>query len=198
MIYDQPKLVDDSINSFLVSLAEAVAIVIVVLLITMGLRSGILMSLVLLLTICGTFIVMKITAIDLHRVSLGHSSLRLGMLVDNAIVITDGILIGLKQGLTRVQAAHRIISQTVWPLFGATVIAVVAFAPIGLSPDATGEFTGSLFWIMLISLMIFVDPRHNASRLSSPRSCFPSRRFKKEDGGENEAIDPYKGVFYHL
>ncbi|SNY93120.1 Multidrug efflux pump subunit AcrB [Cohaesibacter sp. ES.047] len=194
-IYDQPALVAASINSFLVSLAQAVGIVIVVLLVTMGLRSGILMSLVLLLTISGTFIVMKIAAIDLHRVSLGALIIALGMLVDNAIVITDGILIGLKQGLTRVQAARRIVSQTVWPLFGTTVIAVVAFAPIGLSPDQSGEFTGSLFWILLISLMISWILAITLTPFLA--SLMFSEANVKTDG-ETEDSDPYQGVFYHL
>jgi len=76
------------------------------------------------------------------------------MLVDNAIVITEGILIGLKKGQTKLQAALAITNQTYLPLLGATVIAVVAFAPIGLSSDATGEFAGSLFWVLLISLLL--------------------------------------------
>ena len=153
-IYDQPQQVEKSVNDFLISLGQALAIVVVVLLLTMGARSGILMSLILLLTICATFIVMDIYSIELHRISLGALIIALGMLVDNAIVITDGILIGLKQGLNTRQAAKRIVGQTIWPLFGATVIAVTAFAPIGLSPDASGEFTGALFWILFISLMI--------------------------------------------
>jgi multidrug efflux pump subunit AcrB len=153
-VYNQPAEVDHSMQGFMLSLAEAVVIVIAVLLIFMGLRSGILIGLVLLLTVLGTFIFMKFFAIDLQRISLGALIIALGMLVDNTIVITEGILIGLKKGQTKLQAALSITSQTYMPLLGATVIAIVAFAPIGLSSDATGEFAGSLFWVLLISLLM--------------------------------------------
>ncbi len=109
MIYNQPAAVAASVDDFLVSLAQAVGIVVLVLLFTMGLRPGILMSGVLLLTILGTFIVMGIYGIELHRISLGALIIALGMLVDNAIVITEGIMIGLQRGLTRIGGgdAHR-------------------------------------------------------------------------------------------
>ncbi len=153
-VYNQPAEVDNSMQGFMLSLVEAVAIVIVILLIFMGLRSGILIGLVLLLTVLGTFIFMKMLDIDLQRISLGALIIALGMLVDNAIVITEGILIGLKKGQSKLQAALAITNQTYIPLLGATIIGIVAFAPIGLSSDATGEFAGSLFWVLLISLLL--------------------------------------------
>ncbi len=153
-VYNQPAEVDRSLQGFMLSLLEAVIIVIAVLLIFMGLRSGILIGLVLLLTVLGTFIFMKLFSIDLQRISLGALIIALGMLVDNAIVITEGILIGLKKGQTKLQAALAITNQAYIPLLGATIIAIVAFAPIGLSSDATGEFAGSLFWVLLISLLM--------------------------------------------
>lgn len=153
-VYNQPAEVDNSMQDFMLSLAEAVAIVIAVLLIFMGLTSGILIGLILLITVLGSFIFMKIFAIDLQRISLGALIIALGMLVDNAIVVTEGILIGIKKGQTKLQAALEITRQTNLPLLGATVIAITAFAPIGLSSDATGEFAGSLFWVLLISLLL--------------------------------------------
>lgn len=153
-VYSQPVEVDKSMQGFMLSLAEAVAIVIAVLLIFMGLKTGILIGLILLLTVLGSFIFMNIFAIELQRISLGALIIALGMLVDNAIVITEGILIGLKKGQTKLQAALEITSQTNLPLLGATVISIAAFAPIGLSSDATGEFAGSLFWVLLISLLL--------------------------------------------
>ena len=153
-VYNQPAEVDQSMNDFMLSLAEAVAIVIFVLLIFMGLRSGLLIGLILLLTVLGTFIFMKLYGIDLQRISLGALIIALGMLVDNAIVVTEGILIGLKQGKTKLQASVEIVKQTQLPLLGATVIAIAAFAPIGLSSHATGEFAGSMFWVLLISLLL--------------------------------------------
>ncbi|NLS13300.1 efflux RND transporter permease subunit [Vibrio sp. SM6] len=152
--YNQAAEVDTSVRGFVVSLAEAVAIVIVVLLFAMGLRSGLIIGAVLLLTVLGTFILMKYNDIELHRISLGALIIALGMLVDNAIVVVEGILVGLKKGRTKRQAASDIVKQTQWPLLGATVIAITAFAPIGLSEDATGEFMGSLFWVLCYSLFL--------------------------------------------
>ncbi|MEH6823402.1 MAG: efflux RND transporter permease subunit [Motiliproteus sp.] len=153
-VYNQPREVDQSMQGFMLSLAEAVAIVIAVLLVFMGLKSGVLIGLILLLTVLGSFIFMKLFAIDLQRISLGALIIALGMLVDNAIVVTEGVLIGIKKGQTKLQAALAITRQTNLPLLGATVIAIAAFAPIGLSADATGEFAGSLFWVLLISLLL--------------------------------------------
>ncbi|MBY6093131.1 efflux RND transporter permease subunit [Ferrimonas balearica] len=153
-LYDQPKEVDQSVNGFIISLAEAVGIVIVVLLFAMGLRSGLIIGLVLLLTVLGTFMMMQWTNVELHRISLGALIIALGMLVDNAIVVVEGILVGRQRGLSKMESATAIVKQTAWPLLGATVIAITAFAPIGLSPDATGEFMGSLFWVLCYSLFL--------------------------------------------
>ena len=153
-IYNQPAEVEASVGGFVLNLLESVAIVIVVLLVFMGLRSGFLIGLILLLTVLGTFIFMQQMQIELQRVSLGALIIALGMLVDNAIVITEGILIGMQRRLTISQSASAIVKQTKWPLLGATIIAITAFAPIGLSSDATGEFAGSLFWVLLVSLLL--------------------------------------------
>ncbi|WP_300320238.1 efflux RND transporter permease subunit [Idiomarina sp.] len=153
-IYDQPHEVENSVNNFLLNLVEAVAIVVVALLLSMGFRSGLLIGSVLLLTVLGTFIFMRLGDINLQRVSLGALIIALGMLVDNAIVIADGIMVGMRRGQSKVQAATQVVKQNQWPLLGATVIGIIAFAPIGLSSDATGEFAGSLFWVLLISLLL--------------------------------------------
>lgn len=153
-IYNQPAEVEASVGGFVLNLVESVVIVIVVLLVFMGLRSGFLIGLILLLTVLGTFIFMQQMQIELQRVSLGALIIALGMLVDNAIVITEGILIGMQRRWTISESASQIVKQTKWPLLGATVIAITAFAPIGLSSDATGEFAGSLFWVLLVSLLL--------------------------------------------
>jgi multidrug efflux pump subunit AcrB len=191
-IYNQPKEVEKSVASFLFNLIAAVAIVVVVLLFFMGIKSGILIGLILFLTCAGTFIMMSMKGLDLQRISLGALIIALGMLVDNAIVITEGVLIGMKRGLSKVQAASAIVSQTIWPLLGATVIAVLAFAPIGLSPDSTGEFAGSLFWVLLFSLML---SWFTAITLT-PFFC--DLFFKEEirDGEADEDSDPYAGMLF--
>ena len=172
----------------------AVLIVVVVLLFFMGFRSGILIGVILFLTCSGSFIFMHYQGLELQRISLGALIIALGMLVDNAIVVTEGVLIGLKRGLTRLEAANAIVKQTMWPLLGATMIAILAFAPIGLSPDATGEFAGSLFWVLMYSLFL---SWFTAITLT-PFFC--SLFFKEEianaakSGAEPE--DPYKGMLF--
>ncbi len=153
-IYDQPSEVTNSVNDFLFNLVSAVAIVIVVLLFSMGWRSGTIIGVVLVATVMGTLIFMLQMDIPLHRISLGALVIALGMLVDNAIVVTDGIIAGKNKKMSLVDAASKIVKQTRLPLLGATVIAITAFAPIGLSPDDTGEFAGSLFWVLLVSLLL--------------------------------------------
>lgn len=154
LIYYQADTVQDSIDNFVMNLLEALAIVIGILLVFMGLRSGLLIGAMLLLTILATFVAMKLAAIDLHSISLGALIIALGMLVDNAIVVADGILVGVEQGKDPAAAAREVVGQTQVPLLGATIIAVIAFAPIGLSPDSTGEYCRSLFQVVGISLML--------------------------------------------
>lgn len=153
-IYFQPDTVDDAIANFMLNLIEAVVIVIGVLLIFMGIRSGLLIGGVLLLIILSTFIVMYLAGIELQSISLGALIIALGMLVDNAIVVVDGILIGIQGKKKASTAALDIIRQTQMPLLGATVIAALCFAPIGFSPDTTGDFAMSLFQVVAISLVI--------------------------------------------
>ncbi|RBW66649.1 AcrB/AcrD/AcrF family protein [Vibrionales bacterium C3R12] len=190
-IYSQPKEVDKSVSGFVVSLGQAVAIVIIVLLFFMGLRSGLLIGLILLLTVLGTFVFMQYFKIDLQRISLGALVIALGMLVDNAIVVVEGILIGTQKGRTRLQAATDIVTQTKWPLLGATVIAVTAFAPIGLSQDSTGEYCGTLFTVLLISLML------SWFTAISLTPFFADIFFKGQKTPEQgEDSDPYNGMVF--
>lgn len=188
VIAHQAEAVSTSINGFVVSLAEALAIVVGVLMLAMGLRSGILIGVILLLTILSTFIIMDIQGIMLERISLGALIIALGMLVDNAIVVVDGILVNIQKGMDRIQAASRVVAQTIWPLFSATVIAVLAFAAIGLSQDSTGEYCRSLFQVILISLMmswvlaITVTPLLGVMFL----------KVKATDG----KVDPYGGMLF--
>jgi len=191
-IYNQPDEVANSVSGFIINLAEAVAIVIVVLLLFMGLRSGILIGLILLLTVLGTFIFMQQMQIELQRVSLGALIIALGMLVDNAIVITEGILIGMQRRLKLADAAALIVKQTQWPLLGATIIAIAAFAPIGLSSDATGEFAGSLFWVLLVSLLL------SWVTAITLTPFFASMLFKDQLQQDTEPQALYQGVVFNV
>jgi multidrug efflux pump subunit AcrB len=151
-VYYQPQRVSDAVKDFMVNLAVSVGIVIVVLMFAMGLRSGLLISSGLVFTIFGTLIVMLAIGLPLHRVSLGAIILAMGMLVDNAIVVADGILVDLKRGVKRSQAFVLTAKKTAWPLLGATAVAILAFLPLRMSPNMAGEFLSSLFTVLIISL----------------------------------------------
>ncbi|MCZ0927146.1 efflux RND transporter permease subunit [Halomonas janggokensis] len=191
VVYDQPQVVDEAVSGFLVSLIQAVAIVIVVLMLFMGWRSGLLMGFILLITIIGTFMLMRFHGLQLEKISLGALIIALGMLVDNAIVVTEGMLVGLKRGNTIRESAHQVIRQNAWPLLAATLIAIAAFAPIGLSPDTTGEFIGSLFFVLLYSLLLSWI---TALTLTPFYFKLFFRNVAPGDGQE----DPYKGIVYRV
>lgn len=150
----QADNVTEAINNFVASLGQAVGIVFIILLVFMGLRSGLIIGAVLFITICGTMIAMDMMDVSLERISLGALIIALGMLVDNAIVITEGMLVSIQRGVDRMKAAKDIVKQTAVPLLGSTAIAILAFGAIGLSDDSTGEYCRSLFIVLLIALGI--------------------------------------------
>lgn len=153
-VFFQPDQVSDSINVFMVNLIESVLIVIVVLMLTMGLRSGMIIGVGLVIIVLGSFVVLYLFGGTLQRVSLGALIIAMGMLVDNAIVIIDGIQVDLEKGVEKPGALVNITRKTAWPLLGATLIAILAFLPIFLSPDTTGEYVRDLFIVLAVSLLL--------------------------------------------
>ncbi|MFB6342091.1 efflux RND transporter permease subunit [Saccharicrinis sp. FJH62] len=153
-VFFQPEKVNTAINGFMWNLVFSVIIVILVLMFTMGLRGGIIIGTGLILTILATFPFLLIAHGTLQRISLGAFIVAMGMLVDNAIVVMDGILVGLKQGRKGKSAYTRPTKQTAIPLLGATLIAVTAFLPVYLSPDTAGTYVRDLFLVLAISLSI--------------------------------------------
>ena len=189
-IFNQPERVESALNTFLVNLLESVLIVVVVLIFTMGFKSGLIIGLSLLTIVFGSLLVLKGFDGTLQRVSLAAFILAMGMLVDNAIVIVDGILVDLKQGKPRDEALTAIGHRTAMPLLGATLIAILAFWPIFLSPDTAGVYVRDLFIVIAVSLMLswvlaLVHVPVMADRmLKAP---------EKTDGGDD---DLYKGWSY--
>ena len=153
-IFNQPERVGDSLGTFAINLVESVVIVIVILMITMGFKSGLIIGYSLVITVLGTFFFLQSMDGTLQRVSLGTFILAMGMLVDNAIVIIDGILVDLKAGKPRMEAMTAIGRQTAMPLLGATLIAIIAFLPIFLSPDTAGVYVRDLFIVLAVSLLL--------------------------------------------
>lgn len=152
-IFFQPDKVDEAISSFMWNLVESVAIVILVLIFTMGLRSGLIIGFGLVLTVAVSFPVLLVCGTTLQRISLGAFIVAMGMLVDNAVVIMDGILIDKKRGLAPKSYLYRIGRNTAMPLLGATVIAASTFLCVYLSPDTAGEYAGDLFLVLCVSLL---------------------------------------------
>ncbi|USD51876.1 efflux RND transporter permease subunit [Vibrio sp. SCSIO 43153] len=150
----QPEEVQKAIDDFVGNLLESVGIVFVVLLVFMGFKSATIVGSSLLLTILLTLIYMNIAGIDLHRVSLGTFILALGMLVDNAIVITDMMIVKLGKGIERTRAAIDSVKETAVPLLGATVIAIMGASPVLFSKTDSAEFAGSVFYIVASSLLL--------------------------------------------
>lgn len=152
-IFFQPDKVSAAISSFMVNLVESVLIVIIALIFTMGFRSGVIIGFGLVLTIAVSFPILLTLGTTLQRISLGAFIIAMGMLVDNAIVIMDGILIDKKRGFGPDVYLYRIGRNTALPLLGATVIAASTFLGIYLSPGSTGEYAGDLFLVLCVSLL---------------------------------------------
>ena len=187
----QADTVTEAIDEFILNLGMAVVIVFVVLLLAMGMRSGLIIGAILLITMCGTMIIMEQTGLILERISLGALIIALVMLVDNAIVITEGMLVAMQRGKDKMQAAKDVVSQTAIPLLGSTAIAVLAFGAIGLSDDSTGEYCRSLFVVLLISLglswitAVTITPLFGYIFLKAA-----------PPGDTDKAKDPYAGPIY--
>jgi len=180
-VYRQHEVVAQSINKFLVNLLVSVATVVGALCLFMGWRAGTVVGSVLLLTVLGTLCLMALLGIELQRISLGALMISMGMLVDNAIVVADGMVVGVAQRRSPTEAAAHAVSRTQLPLLGATVIGILAFAPIGLADDNSGYFLRSLFQVVAISLLlswllaITVVPLLGSKLLKPPKEDRESR-----------------------
>lgn len=188
-VYDQPSAVSESVAGFILSVAQAVAIVIAVLLVFMGPRTGIIIGALLIITVSGTLFIMHLAGIELQRISLGALVIALGMLVDNAIVVAEGMQVRMAGGTKVTEAASEAVGRTIWALLGGTAIGILAFSAIGLSPDNTGEFAGSLFYVILISLSL----SWLTAVSTTPLLC--SLLLKPGEGAGTER-DPYGGVIF--
>ncbi|EDY84323.1 RND transporter, HAE1/HME family, permease protein [Verrucomicrobiia bacterium DG1235] len=190
-VYEQHVVVETAVGGFVVNLIMSVTIVVGVLCVFMGWRSGIVVGAVLFLTVSATVFGMYVLGIEMERISLGALIIAMGMLVDNAIVVAEGMLVRVQRGLGKLDAASEAVRSTWLPLLGATVVGILAFSGIGLSEDATGEFTFSLFVVIAVSLLlswvfaVTVTPLFGYYLLQKPAK-------------ESESEDPYKGFVYKI
>ncbi len=192
-VFFQPDRVTSSLGTFVVNLIESVLIVVALLMFFMGFKSGLIIGASLVVIVFGSFFLLGQVDGTMQRVSLGAFILAMGMLVDNAIVIIDGILVNLKAGKPRMEALISTGRQTSMPLLGATVIAILSFLPIYMSPDTAGVYVRDLFIVLAVSLLLswLLALTHvplMANRLLNPK-------VKKDDNGD---VVQYKGTFYGI
>lgn len=190
-VYYQPDRVDAAVKDFMLNLIISIVIIIVVLMFAMGLRSGLLISSGLVFTISGTLIIMMVIGLPLHRVSLAAIILAMGMLVDNAIVVADGILVDLKKGVDRSKAFTQTAKKTALPLLGATAVAILAFLPLRMSPNMVGEFLSSLFTVLVISLAL-------SWLFAMIQTPFNASFFYRKIRPKGEHAEEYDSLFYKV
>ena len=152
-IADQPRIVDHAILEFLRSFAEALAIVLVVSFLSLGWRTGIVVALSVPLVLAITFVAMAVLGIDLHRITLGALIIALGLLVDDAIIAVEMMVVKIEQGWDRMRAAAFAWTSTAFPMLTGTLVTAAGFLPIGFANSSVGEYAGGIFWVVAIALV---------------------------------------------
>ncbi len=153
-VTSQPKIVANSVNDFVKSLIEALVIVLGVSLLSLGLRTGIVVAITIPVVLAATFLVMQLFNIGLHKISLGALILALGLLVDDAIIAVEMMSSKMEQGMQRMQAAAFAYTSTAMPMLTGTLVTVAGFLPIATAASSTGEYTRSIFQVSAIALII--------------------------------------------
>ncbi|HUP98101.1 MAG TPA: efflux RND transporter permease subunit [Usitatibacter sp.] len=153
-VNNQPQTVKRSVGEFTRSLAEAVAIVLVVSFVSLGVRTGLIVALSIPLTLFVTFLFMYYAGVDLHKISLGALIIALGLLVDDAIISVEMMVVKMEEGWERVKAASFAYTSTAMPMLTGTIVTAAGFLPIGLARSSTGEYTFSIFAVTTIALLV--------------------------------------------
>ncbi len=187
-IYPEDIIAQEANNGFIINLLESVGIVIIIILLVMGARAGFLIGTSLVFAIGGTLLVMQFIGEGLNRTSLAGFIIAMGMLVDNAIVVTDNAQIGVKRGMKLREALIQGAQIPLWGLLGATLIAIFSFLPMFLAPDAVAEIVKPLFVVLAISLGL------SWILALTQTTSFGAFMLKESSGQASE--DPYGGVFY--
>ncbi|HRJ68347.1 MAG TPA: efflux RND transporter permease subunit, partial [Beijerinckiaceae bacterium] len=153
-IADQPKVVNLAIAEFLRAFAEALAIVLAVSFLTLGLRTGVIVALSVPLVLAVVFSAMYAMGIDLHRISLGALIISLGLLVDDAIIAVEMMVVKMEQGFDRLSAAAHAWTSTAFPMLTGTLVTIIGFLPVGLANSSVGEYAGGIFWVTGLALVV--------------------------------------------
>lgn len=153
-VADQPHVVDESVQHFVRALIEAVAIVLAVSFVSLGMRAGLVVTVTIPLVLAITFVVMQIWGITLQRISLGALIIALGLLVDDAMIAIETMITRLEKGESLTKAASFAWTSIAFPMLSGTLVTVAGFIPIGLNSSAAGEFVFSLFFVIAVSLLV--------------------------------------------
>lgn len=188
-LYPENVIAQEANNGFIINLIESLLIVIVIIMLVMGLRAGILIGSSLIFTIGGTLLIMSFMGVGLNRTSLAGFIIAMGMLVDNAIVVTDNAQIAIARGIDRRKALIDGATGPQWGLLGATFIAICSFLPLYLAPSAVAEIVKPLFVVLAISLGL------SWILALTQTTTFGNFILKAKSGDTNK--DPYDKPFYH-
>ena len=191
-VANQPKVVEHAVGGFLQALFEAVAIVLVVSFISLGLRAGLVVAVTIPLVLAITFVVMKISGISLQRISLGALIIALGLLVDDAMITVETMISRLEKGESRPHAASYAWTSIAFPMLSGTLVTVTGFIPIGLNNSAAGEFTFSLFVVIAVSLLV----SWIAAVLFAP--LLGATILPASHGAHDPAPGPFRRAFHRL
>ena len=153
-ITDQAKVIDDAIHEFMVKFFTALSVVIVVSLVALGFRVGIVVALAVPITLAAVFVVMMVTGRDSDRITLGALIISLGLLVDDAIIAIEMMVVRMEEGVDRVEAATHAWSATAAPMLTGTLVTIAGFLPVGFAASTAGEYAGNIFWVVGFSLII--------------------------------------------
>ena len=152
-IADQPAVVEHAVGEFVHSFIEALAIVLFVSFLALGWRTGIVVALSVPLVLAIVFLVMNAMGLDLHRITLGALIIALGLLVDDAIIAVEMMVVKMEQGWDRIRAASFAWESTAFPMLTGTLVTAAGFLPIGFANSSVGEYAGGIFWVVAISLV---------------------------------------------
>ena len=153
-ITDQPRVVEELVGEFLRSFVEALAIVLVVSFVSLGWRSGLIVATSVPLVLAVVFVVMNIAGLNLDRITLGSLIIALGLLVDDAIIAVEMMVVKMEQGWSRIRAAAFAWDSTAFPMLTGTLVTAVGFLPVGIARSTAGEYAGNIFWIVGLALVI--------------------------------------------
>src|SRR6516165_810570 len=152
-IADQPAVAEHAVSEFVHSFIEALAIVLLVSFLALGWRTGIVVALSVPLVLAIVFIIMNAMGLDLHRITLGALIIALGLLVDDAIIAVEMMVVKMEQGWSRIRAASFAWQSTAFPMLTGTLVTAAGFLPIGFANSSVGEYAGGIFWVVAIALL---------------------------------------------